>query len=134
MKPVIAISLSCLCAGAAFAAEDGRWITFKTGRNSQGAVLHQIDRNSIRQEGAYKSFWTRVWLVQERQPLAFTQNESIVFLSEKFAVDCMLRRFGTRFIDSNQPAEMAQKAKTETMRWDGMGTIPAVGRAVCGDK
>jgi len=134
MKPIIAISLSCLCAGAALGAEDGRWITFKTGRNSQGTTLHQIDRNSIRQEGPYKTFWTRVWLVKERQPLAFTENESIVFLSERFAVDCMHRRFGARFIDSNQPAETRRKAKIETMRWDGLGKIPAVGRAVCGDK
>jgi hypothetical protein len=75
-----------------------------------------------------------VWLVQERQPLAFTQNESIVFLSEKFAVDCTHRRFGTRFIDSNQPAEMRRKAKIEMTRWDGLDKTPAVGRAVCGDK
>jgi hypothetical protein len=134
MKKIIAIGLSCLCAGAALAAEDGRWITFKTGRNSQGEILYQIDRNSIRQEGPYKTFWTRAWLVQERQPLAFTQNESIVFLSEKFAVDCTHRRFGTRFIDSNQPAEMRRKAKIEMTRWDGLDKTPAVGRAVCGDK
>jgi hypothetical protein len=134
MKSVIAISLSCLCAGAAFAGDDSRWVPFKPGHNSQGALEHQIDRNTIRQEGPYKIFWTRVWVVKNRQPLVFSTNEQLMFLSEKFAVDCAAHRFATRFIDSNQPEEQRRKTSIAAMRWDGLDKFPAVSRTVCGYK
>jgi hypothetical protein len=138
MRKAIALVLGSLCLGAsAFAGpqdENGRWVTFKSGHNSQGSIEHQIDRRSIRQEGAYRTFWTRLWLTQQRQPLVFTQNEQIGFWSQKFAVGCKGRRFGGHFIDSNNPGDIKVKAAVQTLRWQSLEKVPAVGRAVCGDK
>lgn len=132
MNKILAISLACFWASTAFAADDGRWVTFKTGHNSQGALLHQIDRNSVRQEGPYKSFWTRIWLVKDRQPLVFSRDERIFFLSQKFLVDCRYRRFGARFVDSNQPEEMRRKTSLAAMSWEALDKVPPIGRSVCG--
>lgn len=138
MRKATALVLGAFCLGApAFAGpqdENGRWVTFKLGHNSQGPIEHQIDRRSIRQEGAYKTFWTRLWLTRQHQPLVFTHNEQIVFWSQKFAVDCKGRRFGSHFVDSNNPGEIKVRAVVQTLRWQGLDKVPAVGRAVCGDK
>ena len=133
MKKIIVLGL-CLCANVAAAADDTRWITFKNGRNSQGPVLHQIDRDTIHMEGPYRSFWTRVWLVNDRQPLAFTRDEQIEFLSQKFVVDCAQHRFGDQFVDSNFPSERSRKISLAKMRWKAIEKFPAVNQAVCGGK
>jgi hypothetical protein len=113
-------------------AQDGRWVTFKTGHNAWGAIEHQIDRNSVRQEGSYKIFWTRIWLDRKHQPMVFNRNEALIFLSQKFAVDCVGHRFGSQFIDSNEPAQMKRKVDLRTMRWENLDRYAAVGRVVCG--
>jgi len=87
--------------------------------------------NSIRQERAYKIFWARTWLIGKQQPMVFHRNEALIFLSQKFVVDCPRRRFGSRFIDSNEPVQMKHKAAIETMRWEALERFPAVGRLVC---
>jgi hypothetical protein len=133
MKKIIVTGFSCLwLAGAG--AEENRWITFKTGRNDWGRIEYQLDRQSIRQEGPYKIFWSRIWLDKKHQAMVFNRNEALVFLSQKFAVDCAQRRFGSRFIDSNEPAEMKHKASLQSMRWETLDKVPAAGRGVCGDK
>jgi hypothetical protein len=133
MKKIVVAGFSCLwLAGAG--AQENRWITFKTGHNDWGRIEHQLDRQSIRQEGPYKIFWSRIWLDRKHQAMVFNRNEALVFLSQKFAVDCARRRFGSRFIDSNEPAEARRKVRLETMRWVKLETVLAVGRAVCGDK
>jgi hypothetical protein len=137
MKKIIAPFLCGLLLSSAQAqAQDqkGRWLPFKLGHNSQGQIEHQIDRSSIKQEGPYKTFWTRLWLTQEHQPLTFSHNEQLFFWSQKFAVDCTGRRFGSRFIDSNQPGDIKSRLTVQNMRWQGLDTVPAVGRAVCGGK
>jgi hypothetical protein len=131
---IIAWALSCFCLAGAARAQDGRWITFKTGHDAWGSFEYQIDRASIHQEGPYKIFWTRIWIARKNQAMVFGRNEALIFLSQKFAVDCTQRRFASRFIDSNNPAEMKHKADLRTVRWVKLETIPAVGRAVCGDK
>jgi hypothetical protein len=120
--------------GSAAAAQDNRWVTFQTGRNEWGRIEHQLDRESIRQEGPYKIFWTRIWSDNRKQPMAFTYHERLSFTSQKFAVDCAQHRFGARFIDSNNPAERKQSAKLESMRWRKLEAVPAVRHAVCNDR
>lgn len=93
-------------------------------------MLHQIDRTTIRQEGSYKTFSARLWVIAERQPLTFSVNERIFFESQKYAVDCPQGRFGSRFIDSNNPR--AIKTSLQAMRWVKLDKAPAVARAVCG--
>jgi hypothetical protein len=111
--------------------DDTRWVTFKTDpMPGYGPVLHQIDRVSVRQEGPYKTFSTRVWVVKEKQPLAFGIHEQLFFLSRKYAVDCAQRRFGSRFIDSNNPKDI--KTSLQAMKWQSLDKVPAVGGAVCG--
>jgi hypothetical protein len=134
MNKISTTIISFLCLMGAARAQESRWITFKTGHNEWGAILYQIDRDSIRQEGAYKIFWTRIWLNKKQQAMVFNRNEALIFLSQKFAVDCTQRRFGSRFIDSNEPAEMKHKTSLQTMRWETLDKVPAMGRAVCGDK
>jgi hypothetical protein len=131
-----ALGLIAVLIGVPASAQDekGRWVTFKLGHNSQGRIEHQIDRRSIRPEGPYKTFWTRLWLTQEHQPLVFTSNEQIVFWSQQFAVDCKTRRFGPKFIDSNNPGDIKVKATLQTMHWQSLDKVPAVGPAVCGEK
>ncbi|HET7083466.1 MAG TPA: hypothetical protein VFI23_01755 [Rhizomicrobium sp.] len=129
MTKILAI-LACLSLAAA--AGEPRWLTFKTEHDEWGRILHQIDRASIRQEGPYRTFWTRVWIDSKKQPMVFSDHESLIFLSRKFAVDCVQHRFGARFIDSNDPREKKHAATMETMRWQKLDAMPAVARAVCG--
>jgi len=127
---ILAIILSCLQAASAPADAD-RWVTFKAGHNSQGPIAHQIDRQSVRQDGPYRIFWTRIWMLKEHQPLVFSENEALYFWSQKYLVDCSHRRFGSRFVDSNQPREMRRKATLQTMVWEPLEKVPAVERVVC---
>ena len=130
----VSVCLAWLCPTWAAKAEETRWITFKTTHDGWGRIENQIDRASIRQEGPYRIFWTRVWIDSKKQPMVFTQDETLVFLSEKFAVDCVHHRFGPRFIDSNNALEKKHSARLETMHWQKLEAVPAVGRAVCGDR
>ncbi|HSS12883.1 MAG TPA: hypothetical protein VLL04_03260 [Rhizomicrobium sp.] len=133
MKKTIAAIL-CFCFSGAQAMEAGPWVTFKTGHNSQGKLEHQIDSSSIKQEGRFKSFWTRIWVVREKQPLAFSVNERLYFWSQKFLVDCGGRRFGADFVDTVQPREEKRRATEKTMHWAALDKFPAVAKTVCGAK
>jgi hypothetical protein len=133
MKKIIAAVL-CLGFSGAQAMEAGPWVTFKTGHNGQGKLEHQIDGSSIRPEGRYKRFWTRVWVVREKQPLVFSVREQLFFWSQKFLVDCGGKRFGVNFVDTNQPKEYKQRATEKTMRWEDLDKFPAVAKTVCGAK
>ena len=129
----IANSLLGLCLALPAHAQDTRWVTFKTGTwPDYGRVQHQIDRASIRQEGPYKTFSTRVWVIEEKQPLTFNNNEQLFFLWQKYAVDCTQHRFGSRYIDSNSPR--AVKTSLAAMRWTKLDQVPAVAHTVCGEK
>lgn len=134
MNKIWATIIILLCLPGVARAQETRWVTFKTGHNDWGAIAYQLDRNSVRQEGSYKIFWARIWLDQKHQPMVVNRNEALIFLSQKFAVNCAQRQFGSKFIDSNDPSQMKRKADPKTMRWVGMDKVPAVGRAVCGDK
>jgi hypothetical protein len=136
MKKPIAIMLFGLCLGAsgAQAMEAGPWVTFKLGHNGRGKLEHQIDASSIKQEGRYKSFWTRIWVPKEKQALVFSVNEKLFFWSQKFLVDCGGRRFGTGFVDSNHWKEEKLRATPQTQRWEGLDKFPAVAKTVCGEK
>lgn len=120
------------CIGAAQAADDPRWVTFKTVRNEWGLVQHQIDRRSIRHEGPYRTFWSRMWRVEKKEPLVASYYGALIFWSQKFAVDCTGHRFGRDFLDSNLPSERKRKAGFEKMRWQSLEKYPAVARTVCG--
>jgi hypothetical protein len=96
---------------------EARWVTFKTGRDSGRILEHQIDRQTIRQEGPYRTFWSRIWLVQDKQPLALTVNEAIVFWSQKYAVDCKGRRFSGDIIASSNPHDARKIKTTATAKW-----------------
>ena len=135
-KAIVTILLGlCLCpAGAQARQEKDRWVTFKTGHNNRGRLEHQIDRNSIRQEGRYKSFWTQIWIVREKQALVFSVNEKLFFWSQKFLVDCGARRFGAGFVDTNHWKEEKLRATPQTVRWESLDKFPAVARTVCGEK
>jgi hypothetical protein len=114
-------------------AQDPRWVTFKTSHNSWGLIQHQIDRQTLHQEGpAYWTFWTRQWRAEKKEPLVASYYGMLIFWSQKFAVDCAGRRFGPDFIDSNLPSERKRKAAPATMRWQSLDKFPAVARTVCG--
>lgn len=130
----VPVCLALLCLVGATTAEEPRWITFKTTHDGWGKIEHQIDRASIRQEGPYRIFWTRIWIDRKKQPMVFTRSEALIFLSQKFAVDCVHHRFGSRFIDSNNPAERKFAGKIAAMRWQKLDAVPALSRAVCGDR
>jgi hypothetical protein len=125
------LMMACLCATAAQARGDGdRWVTFKTGHDSSyGVVQHQIDRDSIRREGPYRTFSIREWIVEKKQPMTYTINDRLFFVSRKFAVDCAHRRFGDRFIDSQNAREKA--TSLNRMHWTALDKVPAVDRMVC---
>jgi hypothetical protein len=92
-------------------------------------IEHQIDRQTIRQEGPTRIFWTRVWLVADRQPFALSVNEAIVFWSQKYAVDCKARRFSGDFLDSSNPHD-AKKIKTAaTAKWVALS--PLMEKTIC---
>jgi hypothetical protein len=128
MKKILAVTLLCQCAAAAQG--DDRWVTFQTGHDSSyGVVLHQIDRDSIRREGPYRTFSIREWIVEKKQPMTYTINDRLFFVSRKFAVDCAHRRFGDRFIDSQNAREKA--TSLDRMHWIALDKVPAVDRMVC---
>lgn len=134
MRAFIAASLFCLCWASGADAQEGRWVTFKTARDGWGRIEHQIDAQSIRPEGPYKIFWARTWIVDKHQPMVFTRNEALFPLSRKYVVDCGQRRFGSRFIDSTDPAEAKRKANLAAMRWESLDKVPALDRVVCHTK
>lgn len=112
----LSLALLSVLFAAAWAAEP-RWVTFKTGHDAGRMVEHQIDRRTIRQEGPYRIFWTRIRLVADKEPFALSVNEAIVFWSQKYAVDCKARRFSGDIIGSNNPHD-AKKIKTAaTAKW-----------------
>src|SRR3954468_22603492 len=83
----------------AAAADDRRWVTFKTARNDWGLIQHQVDRQTIRHEGpSVWTFWTRMWRAEKKEPLVASYYGSLIFWSQKFVVDCDSRRFGRDFI------------------------------------
>jgi hypothetical protein len=132
MRAYFATSLAVLCWVGSAGGQEGRWITFKTGHNSWGRIEHQIDAQSVQPEGPYKMFWTRVWIVNRRQPLMFTLNEALFALSQKYMVDCAGRRIGDHFVDSNDPAESKHKTPLAAMHWETFDKTSAIDRAVCG--
>lgn len=131
MKLQLLIFLCGVCALPA-AAQNNRWVTFKTVRDNWGKTEHQIDRTTIRQEGPYRTFWTRVWLPGSKQPLAVSAYQQLYMVSQKFAVDCTQRRFASHFIDSTDPKERKRNADLRTVRWDALDKNPVVDRTVCG--
>ena len=109
---------------------DARWVTFKTGRDTNyGLLQHQIDRSSIRQEGPYRTFSIREWIPGKRQPVMYTINDKLFFVSRKYAVDCGHRRFADRFIDSDNVREKA--TSLGHMHWTALDKVPAVDHTVC---
>ena len=130
MKAIVITGLVLLWLSIGAAAQDGRWTTFKTAHNDWGRIDHQIDAQSIRQEGRYRTFWTRVWIAGKRQPMMITINEALFALSQQYAVDCTAHRFGGLFIDSNNPAD--RKARLTAMRWEPLNKSPVLERIVCG--
>ena len=135
MKKWIVAVLCVFCVTQAQALDQkSSWVTFKTGHNDRGRIEHQIDRNTIRQEGRYKSFWTQIWVVREKQALVFTVNEKLFFWSQKFLADCGARRFGIDFVDTNHWKEEKKRATEKTTRWESLDKYPAVAKTVCGEK
>jgi hypothetical protein len=108
---------------------EARWVTFKTGSDAGRALQHQIDRETIRQEGPYSTFQTRVWMVKDKQPLALSINEAIVFWSQKYAIDCKARRFSGDFIASNNPRDATKIRTVTTARW--VPLTQAMEKTVC---
>ena len=134
MKIRIAALALCLVAPGALAlpVKDG-WVTFKTVQGSRGKIEYQIELRTIKQDGRYKSFWTRLWVVKEKQGLVFSANEQLFFQAEKYLVDCPGRRFGTDTVDSVEPKKK-KYATAETMHWASLDKFPVVARTVCGEK
>ena len=132
MKKTLAL-LCALCALPA-SAQESRYVTFKTVNDRWGKTEHQVDRNTIKQEGAYKTFWTRIWKPADQQPVALSSAGRLYMWSQKFAVDCANRRYAARFIDSTDAGEEKKKANLQTVRWTALDKNPAVNRAVCGGK
>lgn len=133
MKSPILMILSAICVLPA-AAQDNRWVTFKTVRDNWGRTEHQIDRTTIRQEGPYRVFWTRIWLPASKQPLAISSSQQLYVISQKFAVDCARHRFVTRFIDSTDPRERSKTVNLQTVTWEGLDKHPIVDKTVCGNR
>jgi hypothetical protein len=143
MKKLIAAAF-CLVASSAQAHDDqaqgdraqgdkGGWVTFKIVNNSRGKIEHQIERRTVKQEGRYKSFWTRIWVVKEKQAQVFSANEQLFFSAQKYLVDCPGRRFGTDYIDSVTP-RTEKYATVQTMHWASLDEFPAVAKTVCDEK
>jgi hypothetical protein len=128
MKKILAMTLVCLCATAAQG--DDRWVTFRVGHDiNYGVVQHQLDRDSIRREGPYRTFSSREWIVEKRQAMTYTINDRLFFVSRRYAVDCAHHRFGDRFIDSENAREKG--ASLERMHWIPLDKVPAVDHTVC---
>ena len=134
MKISIAAAALCLVASAVLAqpVKDG-WVTFKTVRGKSGRIEHQINLRSIKQEGDYRSFWTRFWVPKQKQAQVFSVNEALFFSSQKFLVDCRDRRFGSDYVDSVAPKK-EKYATIQTMHWASLDEFPAVAASVCGKK
>jgi hypothetical protein len=130
MKKTIALFVCALSTAPAIA-QEGRFVTFKTVQDKWGKTEHQVDRNTIKQEGAYKTFWSRIWKPKDKQPVAISSGGQLFIWSRKFAVDCANRRFAGQFIDSTDIDETKRKANLQTVRWTGLDKNPAVNRAVC---
>jgi len=126
-----ALAIVALTATSA-AAQDARYVTFRTVQDEFGRTEHQVDRGTITQEGQYKVFWSRIWKPKDKQPVAISSAGQLFIWSQKFAVDCAGGRFTSRFIDSTAPREAMKKADLKTVRWIGLDKNPAVSRAVCG--
>jgi len=94
-----------------------------------GRTEHQVDRRTIKQEGAYKIFWSRIW--KDKQPVAISSNGRLFIWSQKFAVDCAQHRMTARFIDSTAPTDRKRNADLRTVKWTGLEKNPAVDKAVC---
>ena len=131
MRKSIALALCLIASGApAQPAKDG-WVTFKTSQG--GKVEHQINLRSIKQEGGYKSFWTRLWVPKQKQAQVFSFNEQLFFSAQKYLVDCPGRRFGSDYVDSVSPKK-EKYATAQTMHWASLDEFPAVAASVCGKK
>jgi hypothetical protein len=116
----------------ALSAKDG-WVTFKISHNSRGKIEHQIELRTIKQEGPYKSFWTRLWVPAEKPALVFSANEQLFFAAEKYLVDCAGHRFGTDTVDSVS-AKKEKYATAQTMHWASLDKFPVVAKTLCGEK
>ena len=134
MKIRIAAVALCLVAPGALAlpVKDG-WVTFKTVQGSRGKIEYQIELPTIKQEGLYKSFWTRLWVVREKQALVFSANEQLFFAARKYLADCPGHRFGTDYVDSVS-LKKEKYATAQTMHWASLDKFPAVAATVCGTK
>gem|GEM_PF-1986855 len=130
---IAAVAIWCAFAQSQAQAEKDGWVTFKIEHNSRGQIEHQIERRTIKQEGRYKSFWTRLWLTKEKRAQVFSVNEQLFFSARKYLVDCPGRRFGTDYIDAVEPKKK-KYASVETMRWESLGKFPAVADTVCAEK
>lgn len=128
-----AVVLCMLCAAPA-AAQESHYVTFRTVQDEFGRTEHQVDRGTIRQEGPYRIFWSRIWKPRDKQPVAISSAGKLYIWSQKFAVDCAGSRFTSRFIDSTAPRKAKKRADLKTVRWTGLEKNPAVRRAVCGGK
>ncbi len=133
MKKTIATFL-CMLGNAPAIAQEGRFVTFKTLQDKWGRTEHQVDRGTIKQEGAYKAFWTRVWMPKDKHPVAISAGRQLFIWSQKFAVDCAGQRLTAQFIDSTDPREQKRKASVQTARWTRLDKNPALNRVVCGGK
>ncbi len=131
MTRTAALILCALCAAPALA-QESRYVTFRTVLDAFGKTEHQVDRRTIKQEGPYKTFWSRVW--KDQQPVAISSGGQLYIWSQKFVVDCANRRFAGRFIDSTNPGESKKTANLQTVRWTGLDKNLSMARAVCGGK
>lgn len=126
-----AIILAVLAVTPALA-QDSRYVTFKTVRDEFGRTEHQIDRGTIKQEGLYKVFWSRI--SKNKEPVAISSGGQLYIWSQKFAVDCAQHRITARFIDSTAPHERKRNADLKTVKWNGLEKNPTAEKAVCGGK
>jgi hypothetical protein len=144
MAAVLCVVL-CTPVQGQYSTEGGRWVTFKETATSAGPIAHQIDRKSIQDSWAYKTFWSRQWAVNARSPLTFTDafwdrldkgpigffTEEPVLWSQQYMVDCSGHRFGTRFVASNRPSDVSAVTPLRKMIWSSLDRFPAVLKTVC---
>ena len=131
MRKYTAAILAALATTPAIA-QGSRYVTFKTVRDEFGKTEHQINRDTIRQEGPYRIFWSRIW--KDKQPVAISSGGQLYIWSQKFAVDCAQRRFAPRFIDSTAPRETKKQMDMKTMRWNSVKQSTTIVRTVCGER
>ncbi len=133
IRKLIAVALCLIASGVQAQSSKDEWITFKTSMGSRGKIEHQIERRTIKPEGPYKSFWTRLWRPAEKQAVVFSAHEQLFFAAEKYLVDCPGHRFGTDHVDSVSPKK-EKYANAQTMHWTSLDKFPAVTKYVCGEK